>query len=90
MPDPISQSELSRRRFVATELQGRPLRLYDMRLLQPQPEFLEATLETFREAKAQGHLCIIATDHPELRRIADRVLHLQDGRLLPETAEQGP
>ncbi|MFZ4408893.1 MAG: hypothetical protein ACOYOH_16235 [Paracraurococcus sp.] len=81
-PTPLAAWEQARWAFVAAELQDRPIRLCDTRLLRWQPHFLAAHLDTLREARARGRLCLLATDHPEFLAIADRILHFEDGRLI--------
>ena len=74
-------AEQARRAFVADELRDRPIRLYDTRLLGMQPQFRDAHFDTWREARARGRLCLLATDDPDVLAIVDRVLRFEDGRL---------
>ena len=80
---PLTDAERVRHALVAAEIEDRPVRLYDERVVRLDRRFREAFAETLREAQSRGRLCIVATSDADLIAMADHVLRMEDGRLLP-------
>jgi putative pyoverdin transport system ATP-binding/permease protein len=79
---PLTDAERIRHALVAAEIEDRPIRLYDERVARLDRRFREAFTETLREARSRGRLCIVATSDADLIAAADRVLRMEDGRLV--------
>jgi putative ATP-binding cassette transporter len=82
----LGDAERIRAAIVATELEDRPIRLYDERAICVEPRFRDAFAETLREARSRGRTCVIATADPTLIALADRVFRMEDGLLVAPTA----
>ncbi len=73
------ESECIRLAIVITELEDRPIRLYDERATRLEQRFRDAFADTLREARARGRTCIVATGDASVLAVADRLLCVRDG-----------
>jgi putative ATP-binding cassette transporter len=78
-----SVAERIRLAIVITELEDRPIRVYDERATRLEPRFRDAFAEILREARARGRTCIVATEESRVIAAADRVLCMRDGIIVP-------
>jgi ABC-type siderophore export system fused ATPase/permease subunit len=79
----LGPMERIRLAIVATELMDRAVRVYDESATRLDPRFRDAFADTLREARARGRTCVVATNDPAVIAIADRVLRMDDGLLVP-------
>lgn len=75
----LSEAERVRLTLALTELEDRPLRLYDERAAHVEQRHRAAFIEMLRAARQSGRTCIIATQDAQIIAVADHVLRMEDG-----------